>query len=152
VATVGMLNPHPNSRNVIPGSVFLTCEVRHPVEPVLERMDAAIRAAALEACRAEGLTHELKQVFSYAPVAFDPECVAAVRRAARHFGYSHRDIVSGAGHDACYLARVAPSSMIFTPCVDGISHNETEDIKPEWATAGANVLLHAVLEKAEIVA
>ena len=75
----------------------------------------------------------------------------AVRRAAERFGYSHRDIVSGAGHDACYMARVAPSSMVFTPCVDGVSHNESEDIKQEWSTAGANVLMHAVLEKAEIV-
>ncbi len=75
-----------------------------------------------------------------------------MRRAAQHFGYSHRDIVSGAGHDACYLARVAPTSMVFTPCVDGVSHNESEDIKQEWSTAGANVLMHAVLEKAEIVA
>jgi N-carbamoyl-L-amino-acid hydrolase len=93
----------------------------------------------------------LKQIFYYPPVPFDPGCVEAVRRAAKHFGYSHRDIVSGAGHDACYLARVAPTSMVFTPCVDGISHNESEDIKPDWATAGANVLMHAVLEKAEIV-
>ena len=98
-----------------------------------------------------GLTYDLKQIFYYAPVPFDPGCVEAVRRAAKHFGYSHRDIVSGAGHDACYLARVAPTSMVFTPCVDGISHNESEDIKPDWATAGANVLMHAVLEKAEIV-
>ncbi|MBV9634928.1 MAG: M20/M25/M40 family metallo-hydrolase, partial [Methylobacteriaceae bacterium] len=98
-----------------------------------------------------GLTCDLKQIFYYAPVAFDPACVEAVRRAAQHFGYSHRDIVSGAGHDACYISRVAPTSMIFTPCVDGISHNEAEKIYPEWAIAGANVLMHAVLEKAEIV-
>ena len=99
-----------------------------------------------------GLSADIKQVFYYPPVPFDPDCVAAVRRAAKHLGLSHRDIVSGAGHDACYLARVAPTSMIFTPCVDGVSHNESEDIKQEWATAGANVLMHAVLEKAEIVA
>ena len=66
-----------------------------------------------------GLTCDLKQIFYYAPVPFDPGCVEAVRRAAKHFGYSHRDIVSGAGHDACYMARVAPTSMVFTPCVDG---------------------------------
>jgi N-carbamoyl-L-amino-acid hydrolase len=85
-------------------------------------------------------------------VPFDAECIAAVRRAAQRFGYSHRDIVAGAGHDACYMARVTPTSMVFTPCVDGVSHNESEDIKLEWSTAGANVLLHAALEKAEIVA
>ena len=93
----------------------------------------------------------MKQVFYYKPVAFDKDCVEAVRRAAKHFGYSHRDIVSGAGHDACYIARVAPTSMIFTPCVDGISHNEAEDISQEWATMGTNVLMHAVLEKAEVI-
>ena len=75
----------------------------------------------------------------------------AVRRAAKHFGYTHRDIVSGAGHDACYIARVAPTAMIFCPCVDGVSHNEAEDISEAWATAGTNVLMHAVLEKAEVV-
>ena len=93
----------------------------------------------------------MKEVFYYAPVEFDHDCVAAVRRAAERLGYSHRDIVSGAGHDACYIARVAPTSMIFCPCVDGISHNEEEDISPEWATAGADVLFHAVVETAEIV-
>jgi N-carbamoyl-L-amino-acid hydrolase len=114
-------------------------------------MDAALKEGVETITKKIGLTYDLKQVFYYAPVDFDKECVAAVRRAADHFGYSHRDIVSGAGHDACYLARVAPTSMIFTPCVDGVSHNESEDIKMEWSTAGANVLMHAVLEKAEII-
>ena len=151
VSTVGMLNPYPNSRNVIPGEVFMTCEFRHPDDATLSKMDAALREGVKAIAEKIGLAHDLKQVFYYAPVPFDPACVEAVRRAARRFGYSHRDIVSGAGHDACYLARVAPTSMIFTPCVDGVSHNETEDIKQDWATAGANVLMHAVLEKAEIV-
>ena len=125
--------------------------------PPSDRRDAdrhgrgAARPASKTICETIGLTYDLKQVFYYPPVAFDAACVAAVRRAAEHFGYSHRDIVSGAGHDACYIARVAPTSMIFTPCVDGVSHNEAEDIKQEWSTAGANVLMHAVLEKAEIV-
>jgi beta-ureidopropionase / N-carbamoyl-L-amino-acid hydrolase len=152
VSTVGMLNPYPNSRNVIPGEVFMTCEFRHPVDETLSGMDAALRAGVEDIVKAIGLTLDLKQVFYYAPVSFDAGCVDAVRRAAKHFGYSHRDIVSGAGHDACYMARVAPTSMIFTPCVDGVSHNESEDISQEWSTAGANVLMHAVLEKAEIVA
>ena len=115
-------------------------------------MDAALKTGVEEITKKIGLTYDLKQVFYYAPVEFDKGCVAAVRRAAQHLGYSHRDIVSGAGHDACYLARVTPTSMIFTPCVDGVSHNESEDIKLEWSTAGANVLMHAVLEKAEIAA
>jgi N-carbamoyl-L-amino-acid hydrolase len=84
-------------------------------------------------------------------VKLDKEGVAPMRRAAERLGCSHRDIVSGAGHDACYLARVAPTSMIFCPCVDGISHNEDEKIFPEWAAAGADVLFHAVVETAEIV-
>ena len=151
VSTVGMLNPYPNSRNVIPGEVFMTCEFRHPIDAILSEMDAALHEGVKSIAAKIGLTYDLKQVFYYAPVAFDPGCVEAVRRAAKHFGYSHRDIVSGAGHDACYLARVAPTSMVFTPCVDGVSHNESEDIKQDWSTAGANVLMHAVLEKAEIV-
>ncbi len=151
VGTVGMLNPYPNSRNVIPGEVFLACEFRHPRDEVLTAMDAALREGVEAITKEIGLTYDMKQIFYYQPVAFDPACVSAVRRAAQHFGYTHRDIVSGAGHDACYIARVAPTSMIFTPCVDGISHNEAEDIKPDWATAGANVLMHAVLEKAEVV-
>jgi beta-ureidopropionase / N-carbamoyl-L-amino-acid hydrolase len=137
---------------VIPGEVFMTCEFRHPIDATLSEMDAALKDGVAAIAAKNGLTFDLKQVFYYPPVPFDEGCVSAVRRAARHLGLSHRDIVSGAGHDACYLARVAPTSMIFTPCVDGVSHNESEDIKQEWSTAGANVLMHAVLEKAEIVA
>ena len=151
VGTVGMLNVYPNSRNVIPGEVFMTCEFRHPEDAVLSGMDAELRQGVATIAREMSLAPELKEVFYYEPVAFDPACVAAVRRAAAHFGYTHRNIVSGAGHDACYIARVAPAAMIFTPCVDGISHNEAEDIKPAWAEAGTNVLMHAVLEKAEIL-
>ena len=106
VSTVGMLNPYPNSRNVIPGEVFMTCEFRHPDDATLTSMDEALKAGVEEIAKAIGLTYDLKQVFYYEPVAFDKGCVDAVRRAAQHFGYSHRDIVSGAGHDACYLARV----------------------------------------------
>jgi N-carbamoyl-L-amino-acid hydrolase len=151
VSTCGMINAYPNSRNVIPGEVFMACEFRHPIDATLSEMDAALQQGVKAICDKIGLTYDLKQIFYYAPVAFNPECVSAVRRAANHFGYKHRDIVSGAGHDACYLARVTPTSMIFTPCVDGVSHNESEDIKLEWSTAGANVLMHAALEKAEIV-
>ena len=151
VATTGMLNPYPNSRNVIPGEVFLTCEFRHPDDAVLVEMDLALRSGVEEIARTIGLKADLKQVFSYAPVPFDQSCIAAVRRGAEACGFTHRDMVSGAGHDACYISKVAPTSMIFTPCVDGVSHNEAEDIRPEWASAGAQVLLHAVLEKAEVV-
>ena len=98
-----------------------------------------------------GLECDLEQIFYYAPIAFNEDCVAAVRAGAETHGYSAREMVSGAGHDACYLAGVAPTSMVFIPCIDGISHNEIEDVKPEWITAGANVVLSAILEKAEIV-
>ena len=114
-------------------------------------MDGALRDGIARIAREGGLEVAVKKVFDYPPVPFDAGCVAAIRRAAERFGYSHRDIVSGAGHDACYISRVAPTAMIFTPCVDGVSHNESEDIRPAWATAGTEVLLHAVLEKAEIV-
>ncbi len=151
MATCGVLNPYPNSRNVIPGEVFMTSEFRHPEDAVLTEMDVALKAGVEEIAKTIGLTCDLKQVFYYPPVPCAKRCGSAVREAAKRLGYSHRDIVSGAGHDACYLARVCPTSMIFTPCVDGISHNEVEDIKFEWSTAGANVLMHAALEKAEIV-
>ncbi|WP_237481609.1 Zn-dependent hydrolase [Lichenibacterium dinghuense] len=151
VSTTGMLTPYPGSRNVIPGEVFLTCEFRHPDEAVLEAMEAELRAGVAAICEAAGLEPEIKRVFVYPPVPFDAGCVGVVRRAAERGGFSHRDIVSGAGHDACYIARVAPTAMIFTPCVGGVSHNESEEISPAWASAGAQVLLHAVLETAEVV-
>ena len=151
VATTGMLTPYPGSRNVIPGEVFLTCEFRHPEEAVLTAMEAEFRDGVAAICGDAKLEPEIKRVFVYPPVPFDGALVAAVRRAAERGGFTHRDMVSGAGHDACFIARVAPTAMIFTPCVGGISHNESEEISPAWASAGAQVLLHAVLETAEVV-
>ncbi len=147
-ATVGMMEVHPNSRNVIPGRVFLTIDLRHPDDGVLDAMEAEFRARSDEIAAAAGLDLECEKIFAYAPVAFDPGCIEAVREAAAGLGLGAREIVSGAGHDACYISRVAPSAMIFTPCIGGISHNEAEDIKPEWAAAGADVLLRAVIAKA----
>ena len=144
-ATVGMMQVHPNSRNVIPGRVFFTVDFRHPEDAVLAKMDAALREGVAKIAEGIGLETQLEQIFYYEPVKFDAACVTSVRAAAERFGYSHRDMVSGAGHDACYLAQVAPTSMVFVPCVDGISHNEIED---EWIEAGANVLLHAMLSRA----
>lgn len=149
-ATVGMLQVHPNSRNVIPGRVFFTVDIRHPEDAVLAQMDADLRAGiAAAAAEAAVDVSSLEQIFYYAPVAFDADCVAAVRAGAQKFGYSHRNIVSGAGHDACYLAKVAPTAMVFVPCIGGISHNEIEDATPEWIEAGCNVLLHAMLGRAQ---
>ena len=147
-ATVGMMQVHPNSRNVIPGRVFFTVDFRHPEDAVLAKMDAALREGVAKIAEGIGLETQLEQIFYYEPVKFDAACVTSVRAAAERFGYSHRDMVSGAGHDACYLAQVAPTSMVFVPCVDGISHNEIEDATPEWIEAGANVLLHAMLSRA----
>jgi len=149
-ATVGMLQVHPNSRNVIPGRVFFTIDIRHPEDEVLTQMDAELRAGIADIAAAGKLeTTKLEQIFYYKPVTFDADCVASVRAATQRFGYSHRDMVSGAGHDACYLSQVAPTSMVFVPCIDGISHNEVEDAKPEWIEAGCNVLLHAMLGRAQ---
>ena len=146
-ATVGMLEVYPNSRNVIPGRVWITIDFRHPDDDVLAAMDAAMRETVGAICDDIGLELEIEQIFYYAPVRFEESCVNAVRQGAQACDYSMREIVSGAGHDACYMANVAPSAMIFIPCVDGISHNEVEDAKPEWVTAGCDVLLHAVLER-----
>ena len=114
-------------------------------------MKARLEAEAPEVASALGLGIEIEVVGHFDPVAFDPDCVSAVRAAAERLGYSHRDIVSGAGHDACWINRVAPTAMVFCPCVDGLSHNEAEEITPEWAEKGVNVLLHAVVETAGIV-
>ena len=147
-ATVGLMQVHPNSRNVIPGRVFFTIDLRHPDDEVLSKMDRELRAAIDEVVADGRLEAKVEQIFYYAPVPFEEGCVNAVRAATAAAGFSNRDIVSGAGHDACYLAKVAPTGMIFIPCIDGISHNEIEDAKPEWVAAGAEVLLGAMLERA----
>lgn len=143
-ATVGMAQITPNSRNVVPGKVFFSVEFRHPQEAVLAQMEQRLLAAVAEV-GVDGLNAHAERIFQYQPIRFDPACIDSVRQAANTLGYSHRDMVSGAGHDACYLNRVAPTAMIFIPCVDGISHNELENISPAWSTAGANVLLNAIL-------
>ena len=148
-ATVGMIQVHPNSRNVIPGRVFLTVDFRHPDDDVLAEMDRELKATAKAIAADVGLEMDFDPFWYYAPVKFDADCVQAVRNGAAAAAFSNLDIVSGAGHDACYLAQVAPTGMIFVPCVDGISHNEIEEISPEWAAAGAQVLLHAVTEMAD---
>jgi N-carbamoyl-L-amino-acid hydrolase len=150
-ATVGLMQIHPNSRNVIPGRVFFTVDFRHPKDEILAAMDAELRAAVEEIASGIGLESDFKQIWYYAPIQFDADCVKAVRNGVERTGYSFRDIISGAGHDACYLSKVAPTGMVFIPCIDGISHNEIEETTVEWATAGCEVLLHAVLERANAV-
>ncbi|MFA8395195.1 Zn-dependent hydrolase [Burkholderia ubonensis] len=148
-ATVGMIDARPNSRNTVPGGCFFTVEFRHPDDAVLDALDAALRAELARVAGEAGLGAQIEQIFKYPPVPFAPACIGAVRDAADALGLPHMDIVSGAGHDACYIARVAPTGMIFVPCVDGLSHNEAEAITPAWAAAGADVLLRAVLQSAQ---
>lgn len=148
--TVGMVQVHPNSRNVIPGQVKFSIDLRNASDADCERMDQDIRAQAAAISAETGLPIRIDPVSNYPAQAFHPDCIAAVRRAAEKLGYSHMPTVSGAGHDAVYMARLAPTGMVFIPCKDGISHNETEDAKPEHISAGCNVLLHAMLERAGV--
>lgn len=151
VGTVGRAVFHPNSANIIAGQVAFTADLRSPDAAVLQEMEEAFLQESAEICETLGLGFESEILSAYAPPVFDPGCVAAVRGAAEKLGYKHRDMISGAGHDATLINRIAPTAMIFCPCVDGLSHNEDEAITPEWAAAGVNVLTHAVLETAEVV-
>jgi N-carbamoyl-L-amino-acid hydrolase len=151
VGAVGQANVYPNSRNVIPGRAVFTIDIRSPELTKLTSMRDQIELAAQQIARDLGLGIEIEPSGHFDPVTFDPKCVAAVRNAAERLGYSHLDIVSGAGHDACWINRVAPTAMVMCPCVDGLSHNEAEEISKEWATAGADVLMHAVVETAGVV-
>ncbi|MFV0475533.1 MAG: Zn-dependent hydrolase [Pikeienuella sp.] len=151
VGAIGHVEVYPNSRNVIPGKTVFTIDFRSPEQTKLDRMKARLEAEAPAIAKELGLGIEIEVVGHFDPVTFDADCVAAVRCAAERLGYSHRDIVSGAGHDACWINQVAPTAMVMCPCVDGLSHNEAEEITRDWAAAGANVLLHAVLETAEVV-
>ena len=145
VGTVGLMEVQPNSRNVVPGDVFFCVDLRHPDETKLDAMEAAFRAALPKVLEPLGLTFDEKQIWKNPAVRFDPELIACVREGAAKSGYRMRDMVSGAGHDAAYIARVAPTTMIFVPCVGGISHNEAESTSFEECGAGTQVLLEAVL-------
>ena len=149
--TVGMVKVHPNSRNVIPGQVTFSIDLRNASDALCDAMDADIRAVAARLSTESGLPITITPVSAYTAQPFHADCVQAVARAAAALGYSHMPVVSGAGHDAVYMARLAPAGMIFIPCKDGISHNEIEDAKPEHISAGCNVLLHAMLERAGVV-
>ncbi|MET3136297.1 N-carbamoyl-L-amino-acid hydrolase [Undibacterium sp. GrIS 1.2] len=150
--TVGMVQVFPNSRNVIPGEVKFSIDLRNVNDELLNTMDQEILAFIDKTASDSGLKISIERVSYYPPCPFHPDCVDAVRSATAKLGYSTMDVVSGAGHDAIYTARLAPSGMIFVPCKDGISHNEIEDAKSEHLEAGCNVLLLAMLERAKIVA
>lgn len=145
--TVGMVQVHPNSRNVIPGEVKFSIDLRNHTDASVEQMAQDVKAFAQTLSKLTGLSIEFKLVSSFSAQQFHAECTEAVARAAARLGHSHMPVVSGAGHDAVYAARLAPTGMIFIPCKDGISHNEVEDATPEHVTAGCNVLLHAMLER-----
>ena len=151
VGAIGHVDVHPNSRNIIPGKVVCTIDIRSPSKDILNEMRERIEDGVDTIAEALDIEVSVDEVGHFDPVTFDETCVKAVRDAAEAFGYSHTDIVSGAGHDACWINRVAPTAMVMCPCVDGLSHNEAEEISKEWATAGANVLMRAVVETAGIV-
>jgi N-carbamoyl-L-amino-acid hydrolase len=146
LATVGRIENRPNSTNTVPGEVYLTVDLRCPDETELHRMEAAMRERLAAICATSGVEAEELCTWNSPPVRFDATLIDCVRRAATSAGFSHRDIVSGAGHDAAYTARIAPTTMIFCPCAGGVSHNEEESVTLEQASAGAQVLLRAVLD------
>ena len=145
VASVGLIENRPNSRNVVPGEVFFTVDLRHPDESVLDKMESTYRAMLPKIAGALKVTFEEKCIWKSPAVKFAPELIACVRTGAKQAGFTSREMASGAGHDAAYIARVAPTTMIFVPCLGGISHNEAESTTLEECGAGAQVLLNAVL-------
>ena len=151
VGAIGHVDVYPNSRNIIPGKAVFTVDMRTHLLDKLNGMVDEFMAKAPKLCEDIGVEFSCEIVGQFDPPAFDEALVGSIRDAAERLGYSHMDIVSGAGHDACWINDVAPTAMIMCPCVDGLSHNEAEEISKEWATAGTDVLLHAVLETAEIV-
>ena len=147
--TVGCLSLHPGSRNVIPGQVQMTLDLRHLHADRLQAMVDEVRQVIEDSCRQHGLTFELTATADFPPLDFDPACVAAVRQGAEHLGLSHMDIVSGAGHDAIFIAELGPAGMIFVPCEGGISHNEIENAAPQDLADGCAVLLRAMVNAAQ---
>jgi beta-ureidopropionase / N-carbamoyl-L-amino-acid hydrolase len=149
--SVGQVFFYPNSRNVLPGKVVFTIDIRAVNKVKFEEMRARIAAEVRGIAASLDVGCSIEPIGQYDPITFDSKLVSSVRNAAEKLGYSYMNIYSGAGHDACWVARVAPTTMIMCPCIGGVSHNETEEISKEWAVAGADVLLQAVVETAEIV-
>jgi N-carbamoyl-L-amino-acid hydrolase len=148
LGSVGHIEVSPNSRNVIAGETLFTVDIRSPDIDKLNKMEKELEKAANEICRKYNIEINIEQIGGFDPVKFDEECLDHLRNNAKKFGYSYKDIVSGAGHDACWINTVVPSAMIMCPCVDGLSHNEAEEIKPEWAYSSTNVLLHSAIASA----
>ena len=148
LGSVGHIEVSPNSRNVIAGETLFTVDIRSPDIDKLNKMEKELEKAANEICRKYNIEINIEQIGGFDPVKFDEECLDHLRTNAKKFGYSYKNIVSGAGHDACWVNTVVPSAMIMCPCVDGLSHNEAEEIKPEWAYSSTNVLLHSAIASA----
>ena len=148
LGSVGHIEVSPNSRNVIAGNSLFTVDIRSPDINKLVKMENELKQMTTDICKKYKIEFEMIQIGGFDPVAFDKECLNNIRNSAKKFGYSYKDIVSGAGHDACWINTVAPSAMIMCPCVDGLSHNEAEEIKPEWASSSTNVMLHAAIASA----
>ncbi len=149
--TVGRLEISPNSGATIPGRAVFVVDCRHPETATLDRLDEEMRRLVLSIAQADGLEVEIERTINAQPVPFDDVLIDGVRRSATRLGYSHMDMVSGAGHDAMNIATLAPTTMIFVPCKDGISHTEAESAKPSDLAAGAHVLLHTLLERTGVV-
>ena len=149
-ATVGVIEASPGSRNTIPGEVTFSVDLRHPDHEVLEQMNEALLAACEKAATDTGTEAKVEDIWYSPPVVFDEACVEAVRASAERLGYAHRPITSGAGHDAVYISRVAPTGMIFVPCAGGLSHNEEESAEADDLSAGCSVLMHAILDRAGV--
>nr|WP_281411537.1 Zn-dependent hydrolase [Enterovirga sp. DB1703] len=148
VATIGVVEALPASRNTIPGEVRFTLDYRHPEAEALGRMTQAIDQALASIGAARRVEFAIDRFWNKAPVAFDETVCAAVQNSAAELGYSCRTMTSGPGHDAVLTASVVPTAMIFVPCKDGLSHNEAESATKEDCAAGANVLLRTVLQLA----
>ena len=149
VASVGHIEVYPNSRNVIPGKTIFTIDFRSHIDEKLKDIEAKIRSIVSKISEDHKVKFTIKDVANYDPITFDKNCVNFIRNAAKKYNYTYKDIVSGAGHDACAINTKIPAAMIMCPCVDGISHNEAEEIKKEWALTSTNVLMHAALEAAQ---
>ena len=148
LGSVGHIEISPNSRNVIAGQSIFTIDFRSPDIEKLNKMESELKLLAIDICKKYKVNFNMKQIGGFDPVTFDKDCLTNIRKSAEKFGYTYKDIVSGAGHDACWINSVAPSAMIMCPCVDGLSHNEAEEIKPHWAGSSTNVLLHAAIASA----
>jgi N-carbamoyl-L-amino-acid hydrolase len=152
LVTIGQASIANASRNTIAGKVAFTVDLRHHEDNEVDAMERDLRAAFASAAKTRGVEVSIETYWRSPATPFAPSCVALVAQAVDALGYSNERIVSGAGHDAIHLARYCPTAMVFIPCVDGLSHNEAEDALPEDVTRGANVLLNAVLTRADVAA